>query len=333
MTANTRVDRTAWDGVPVALGPAVGLGEEAVGLGEEAVELSEGATVDLTALGGRSADRAFSVGAGTAATVRVGSRSTRKASRTTLTKTNPPMATFDQLPFEKSGMRSSLVVLSARGDRAGPDGYRCLLGGTVGVTRGTMSTEPGPVYTILCVCTGNVCRSPAAERLLAARLGPDVRVRSAGTLGLVGRAIEPPMAAHLTALGVPEVGFAARRMTATDVGEADLVLGMTREHRGAAVELAPAAVRRAFTLLEFARLLELVGPDELPDGTLADRLRAAVPLANGRRRRVTAPDVDDVIDPYRRAAQAYQQSFTAIRGAVETITERVHPLYSGKAST
>ena len=91
-------------------------------------------------------------------------------------------------------------------------------------------------YAILCVCTGNVCRSPAAERLLTARLGPTVTVASAGTFGLVGRAIDPPMAAQLAALGLPDVGFAARRLAASDVGLADLVLGLTRQHRAEAVE-------------------------------------------------------------------------------------------------
>jgi hypothetical protein len=33
-----------------------------------------------------------------------------KTSRTTLTKTNPPMAAFGQWPFEKSGMRGSLTA-------------------------------------------------------------------------------------------------------------------------------------------------------------------------------------------------------------------------------
>ena len=181
-------------------------------------------------------------------------------------------------------------------------------------------------YTILCVCTGNVCRSPAAERLLAARLGPRVAVASAGTIGLVGRAIEPPMAAHLAALGLEDVGFAARRLTAADVSRADLVLGLTREHRAEAVELAPAAVRRAFTLLEFARLLGQIQPHELPDGSVEDRLRTAVPLTAARRRMVTGPvDADDVVDPYRLAQEVYDQSFSAIRVAVDTIADRVVP--------
>jgi protein-tyrosine phosphatase len=184
-------------------------------------------------------------------------------------------------------------------------------------------------FAILCVCTGNVCRSPVAERLLAARLGPGVTVASAGTIGLVGRAIEPSMAAQLAALGVPDVGFTARKLTAADVRHADLVLGLTREHRGEAVELAPSAVRHAFTLLEFARLVGQIQPDELPDGTVANRLRIAVPLAAARRRMVTGPvDVDDVVDPYRLAQEVYDRSFSAIRLAVDTIAGRVVP-YSG----
>jgi protein-tyrosine phosphatase len=188
----------------------------------------------------------------------------------------------------------------------------------------TMTSEPDSPYAILCVCTGNVCRSPAAERLLAARLGPSVTVASAGTFGLVGRAIEPQMAGHLAALGLEDVGFAARRLTAADVSAADLVLGMTREHRAEAVELVPSAVRRAFTLLEFARLLGQVEPDELPDGTVADRLRAAVPLAAARRRMIAGPiDADDVVDPYRLAQEVYDQSFSAIRVAVDVIADRI----------
>ena len=53
------------------------------------------------------------------------------------------------------------------------------------------------LFSILAVCTGNVCRSPAVERLLASKLGPTVRVSSAGTHALVGHPISEPMAALL----------------------------------------------------------------------------------------------------------------------------------------
>ena len=190
----------------------------------------------------------------------------------------------------------------------------------------TVTDATDKPYAILCVCTGNVCRSPAAERLLAARLGPGVTVASAGTFGLVGRAIEPRMAAQLATLGLADVGFTARRLTPADASQADLVLGMTREHRAEAVELAPAAVRRAFTLLEFARLLSQIEPDELPSASVADRLRAAVPLAAARRQMVVGPlDADDVVDPYRLAQEVYDRSFSAIRIAVDTIADRLVP--------
>ena len=188
-----------------------------------------------------------------------------------------------------------------------------------------MTEEPNGPFTILCVCTGNICRSPAAERLLSARLGPEVRVASAGTLGLVDQGIQPEMAAHLSLLGLPDAGFAARRLTATDVRDSDLVLGLGREHRSAAVELVPAAVRRAFTLREFARLLSDVEPSELPDGTAVERLTAAVPLVASRRRRIAAPDLDDVVDPYRLSQQVYDESFLAIRTAVDVIGDRIVP--------
>jgi protein-tyrosine phosphatase len=188
-----------------------------------------------------------------------------------------------------------------------------------------MTSELDPPVAILCICTGNVCRSPVAERLLSARLGPDVQVASAGTSGLAGRGIEPEMLAQLTAAGLPDVGFVARRMTAADIRGADLVLGLGREHRSQAVELVPAAVRRSFTLLEFARLLGTITPDELPRRSVADRLRAAIPLAAARRRRVASADLDDVADPYRQHQNAYDGSFTAIRTAVDAIADRILP--------
>ena len=181
-------------------------------------------------------------------------------------------------------------------------------------------------FGILCVCTGNICRSPAAERLLAARLGPSVDVRSAGTHALVGNPVQAEMVAQLEAAGVSSTGFAARLLTPAVLKPADLVLAMTRAHRSAAVEVWPGAVRRAFTLLEFARLVAEIDPAELPDGTPAERLRAAVPLAAARRRWVAgAPDLDDIADPYRRSAKVYADSFRAIADAVEIIAARMAP--------
>jgi protein-tyrosine phosphatase len=179
-------------------------------------------------------------------------------------------------------------------------------------------------FTILAVCTGNVCRSPAVERLLANRLGPTVGVSSAGTHALVGHPISEPMAALLRRVGVEPEPFEARRLSEQMLKEADLILPMTRAQRGLIVELWPAAVRRAFTLREFARLLSKVDPSALSRGTPADRLHAAIRLAAAERGRSrTSPEDDDVLDPFRRADKVYAESFWQIKYAVEQIAIRL----------
>src|SRR5215207_1560353 len=181
---------------------------------------------------------------------------------------------------------------------------------------------PNARFSILTVCTGNVCRSPAVERLLASKLGPTVEVASAGTHALVGHPISEPMAALLSGSGIEDQPFAARRLSEEMLKGAGLVLPLTRAQRSLVVELWPAAVRRTFTLREFARLLRWVDPAALPAGTPADRLRAAIPLAAAERgRERTSADQDDVIDPFRLREEVYEDSFAQITSAVEVIVE------------
>jgi protein-tyrosine phosphatase len=180
-----------------------------------------------------------------------------------------------------------------------------------------MSQEP---FSILAVCTGNICRSPAVERLLAAKLGPTVTVRSAGTHALVGHPISDPMAALLTDSGIEPDSFEARRLSENMLKEANLVLTMTRAQRGFVVELWPPAVRRTFTLREFARLLSLVDPAALSAGSPAERLTRAIPLAAaGRGRQQVPPEEDDVVDPFRLSNAVYAASFAQIVSAVDAI--------------
>ena len=107
------------------------------------------------------------------------------------------------------------------------------------------------------------------------------------------------------------------------IRSADLVIGLTRKHRSAVVELVPAAVRRTFTLRELARLAADVDPAALPgaNATTADRLRALVPLA-GARRGLTSyrPADDDVVDPFRGDTALYERSFEQLLPAVDTLT-------------
>lgn len=154
--------------------------------------------------------------------------------------------------------------------------------------------------SVLVVCTGNVCRSPYLERRLAAELdGTGIRVTSAGTRALVGHDMDPSTRALLEQAGVDADGFSARQLTAELVAEADLVLTAAREHRTAAAQLNPSALRRVMTLRDLADLLEGVDLSaHRPLDPAAPWVRQVVEAASMRRSLVPARQDDvDVTDP------------------------------------
>jgi len=193
-----------------------------------------------------------------------------------------------------------------------------------------MAGTPG-IFSVLVVCTGNICRSALAERLLGARLGDRVQpaaelvaVASAGTAGLEGRPMDPTAAERLRALGGDDDGFVARRLTAEHIRAADLVLTATRAHRASAVRLAPEASSRTFTLREFASLARAVDPAALPaDGAAVDRLRAAVAEAAALRGHAVAPasGAEDIPDPYGAAPELHAEVAALVAEALDPIVE------------
>ena len=177
---------------------------------------------------------------------------------------------------------------------------------------------------ILLVCTGNISRSPAAERLLAAKLGPTVRVASAGTRAVVGQPMDERMVPYLN--DVHTGGFVARQLEPSMVCQADLVLAMTDSHRGAILRLEPSAVRRTFTLSDFARWAAGAAGEGLPGGTPAQRLAAVVarvPDLRTRFPRGRAPG--DVPDPFGYGEAAYVRAVELIRAATDAIAWAVRP--------
>ena len=125
-------------------------------------------------------------------------------------------------------------------------------------------------FNILFVCTGNVCRSPAAERLLRRVLVgggiaglSGVDVSSAGTGALVGDPVSPPMAVLIEKAGADASNFTARQLLPALVRGADLIITMTGAHRRETVTLVPAAVQRTFVLGELAHMLGDVDRDEI----------------------------------------------------------------------
>src|SRR3954447_22518217 len=162
-----------------------------------------------------------------------------------------------------------------------------------------------PAFTVLLVCTGNICRSALAERLgrayLDELLGDDagaIRLVSAGTRAVIGSGMHPDSALVLQGLGGEPGNFRARQLADTFVTEADLTLTMTREHRRAVLALAPRALARTFTLREAAALLGLVDESVDPPGeNPAERARSLVQEMAAARPRRTGGEDDDIRDP------------------------------------
>jgi protein-tyrosine phosphatase len=192
-----------------------------------------------------------------------------------------------------------------------------------------VSHRAEPRVSVLHVCTGNICRSPMAERImlaeLAARFGPradEIEVGGAGTYGgHAGDPMNPPAARVLGELGIDASGFTATWLREPQVEHADLVLTATADHRSQVLALDQKALRRTFTLKELARLAAEVHGDQLPPGGPAVRLSALVVLAAGLRSLHPAHPrtVDDIGDPFGGPIEEFRQTAQEIRTAVQGI--------------
>lgn len=131
--------------------------------------------------------------------------------------------------------------------------------------------------SILTVCTGNICRSPMAEAVLADRLGRRgvaAVVESAGISALVGR---PPDAIALELMaerGLDISGHRARQLTPALIFAFELILVMDRDQQ-----------REVETML---------------------------PSARGRVQRLGHWGDFDVPDPFRRGRPAFERSLVLI---------------------
>ncbi len=165
---------------------------------------------------------------------------------------------------------------------------------------------------VLFVCTGNICRSPTAERLAAVYAAEhgmlDLSMSSAGTRAVIGHPIHPSAAIILEELGGDPSNFAARQLKPKIAAAADLIIAMTREHRDIVLEAAPHQLQRTFTLTEVARLVSLDGAD-----TLAE-LAALRP-------HLTANDIADIPDPIGQSHEVFAAIGAQIAGLLPPIME------------
>ncbi|UEJ81113.1 hypothetical protein Bra3105_09565 [Brachybacterium halotolerans subsp. kimchii] len=175
----------------------------------------------------------------------------------------------------------------------------------------TPSSAAADVRSVLFVCTGNVCRSPFAERLLRVR-APQLEVRSAGVGALVGSPIESRIARELERRGASAEGFAAREVESADLS-ADLVLVMSSRQRGLLIDEHPRAARRTGLIGDLPALAAAFAAQETP--------RAAI---DAWTRRASRPALD-ITDPYRRSDELLTQVTDRLDDLVAVLARLLPP--------
>jgi protein-tyrosine phosphatase len=187
---------------------------------------------------------------------------------------------------------------------------------------------------ILFVCTGNLCRSPVAERLTASwarkALGAKAAaldISSAGTAARADEPMDPKSAAALRGLGGDPDGFRSRVLTSDMAEKADLVLTATGRQRRLVLEMAPRVLRRTFTLREAADLLAEVDLDGLRSLSPTARTRELALRLDARRGHRRVSREDDILDPIGHRQAVHHETAKAIATALRPLA---HVLFRGE---
>lgn len=125
------------------------------------------------------------------------------------------------------------------------------------------------------MCTGNICRSPAAEFLLRQRIeraGKRVEARSAGIGALVNHPAEEATRTMMNARGVDLSAHRASQLTPERLRWAELVLVMEKHHRDAVLAMDPTARGKTFLLGHWTKT-EIPDPYRRGDAAHAEALQ------------------------------------------------------------
>ena len=171
-------------------------------------------------------------------------------------------------------------------------------------------------FAVLAVCTANICRSPLIEMVLRDRLDPQhFEVASAGVRGWVDQPMDAMAAMELMRLGLTPGEFRSHPLDDYFVDSAALILTATTDHRSSILAGTPEALRRTFTLVEFAQLADSVQADD-----------PVTLVAEAARLRSRAGGDLDVVDPYRRKPAVYREVAQQIDEACARIATRLNAL-------
>lgn len=148
--------------------------------------------------------------------------------------------------------------------------------------------------------------------------GATADVRSAGIFSGGSPAV-PEVAELLDGRGIDVSDHRSRRIEPAMLDDADLVLGMTREHVREVCALSPAAWPRAFTLKEGVRRAQLMG--RRPEGT---DLRSWLERMGTARRPADllgSSAEDDVEDPMGGRRSAFRDTLAELEALIQSLVD------------
>ena len=119
----------------------------------------------------------------------------------------------------------------------------------------------GMFNSILVVCAGNICRSPTGEYLLKDKLAnSDIKVSSAGLTALVGKGAEATATSIALTNNIDMSGHKGRQLSASLIGDNDLILVMEERHLSDLLGQYPQARGKTFLLGKWIEDTEIPDP-------------------------------------------------------------------------
>ena len=182
-------------------------------------------------------------------------------------------------------------------------------------------------FQILTVCTGNICRSPLAEYYFRAALDPqEFSIASGGTRAVPDGRVPEQQIEIAQELGITDIGrHVAQQLSPSQIDRADLILTVSLDHRRRVVRTQPSAIRKTFTIREFARIAQEITVGDIDEFqkhgmTSLESGVASANILRGAAAKLSESEYN-IIDPYGQPESVYRESASELVPAVRDIAD------------